>query len=153
MSSSAVSRLTLGFAVAAGIWACGGSKEPPKIPLNQVQSRPMGTTSSAAQSPMGAEAQAALDSGNILYRAKRYDQALAEYRRSAELAPSESAPLVGILMVADVTKNKRLADSTLVRMKALSPGGADSAAAMSDAELLRIHSDMKKTAPPDTSRK
>ncbi len=46
----------------------------------------------------------ALDSGNMLFRAKAYDRALVQYRRSARLAPTELAPLLGILMVAEATK-------------------------------------------------
>ena len=79
----------------------------------------------------------ALDSANLLFRAKAYDRALAEYRRSARLAPSELAPLLGILMVADVTKNKTLADSTMPRIRELNPAAVDTA--MSHAELLKAH--------------
>ncbi len=73
---------------------------------------------------MGRDAKTALDSGNILFRARSYDRALAQYRRSARLAPTELAPLLGILMVTDVTKNAKLADSTLSRMRELNPGAA-----------------------------
>ena len=154
MSSLAVSRLGFGFAAAVTIWGCSGSKrEAPKIPLGQAQSGSMDTSGAATPEPMGAEAKTALDSGNILYRAKAYDRALAQYRRSAELAPTESAPLLGILMVADVTKNARLADSTLARMRALDPAAANSAGAMTQAEILRIHAGMKKAAPPPRANK
>ena len=150
MRSLSVSRLGFCFAAAVTVWGCGGSnREAPKIPLDQAQSGGMDTSGAATPGPMGEEARIALDSGNILYRAKAYDRALVQYRRSAELAPTESAPLVGILMVADVTKNARLADSTLTRMRALNPHVADS---MSQAEILDIHSGMKKATPPPPAK-
>jgi Flp pilus assembly protein TadD len=101
---------------------------------------------------MGDEAKTALDSGNILYRAKAYDLALAQYRRSAQLSPTEAAPLLGMLMVADVTKNAKLADSTLARVRALNPA-ADSSSAMSQAEIRAIHSGMGKAPPPPPEKK
>lgn len=158
MSSFAVSRLGFCFAVAALIPGCGGSnREAPKIPLGQAQS----TTSTvsgapnveANPAPMSEEFKTALDSGNILYRAKAYDAALAQYRRSAEIAPTESAPLVGILMVADVTKNRKLADSAIALMRKQTPALPDSAAAMSQAEILRIHSGITKAPPTSGTKK
>jgi len=93
---------------------------------------------------MGGEWKAALDSGNILFRAKAYDRALVNYNRSARLAPTALAPLLGILMVADVTKNSQLRESTLSRIRELNPAAADSSAAMSHAEILDVHSRAKK---------
>jgi Flp pilus assembly protein TadD len=112
----------------------------------------MGASAANTPGAMGNDAKTALDSGNILYRAKAYDEALVQYRRSAELAPTEAAPLLGILMVADVTKNAKLADSTRARMRALSPA-ADSSAAMTQAEILDIHSGMKKATPPAPAKR
>ena len=111
----------------------------------------MGAGGAATEGVMSGEAKMALDSANVLFRAKAYDKALAQYRHSAELAPAESAPLLGILMVADVTKNTKLADSTLARMRALNPTAADSS--MSQAEILDIHSGAKKAAPPPAAKK
>jgi hypothetical protein len=152
MTNLSVSRLGFCF-VAMTIWGCGGKSEPPKIPLSQAQSSTTSTSGSASVGAMPPGAQMALDSGNKLYRAKAYDQALAQYRRSAELAPNESAPLVGIFMVADVTKNKKLADSTLARMNALNPDAAATAAGMSQDEIRDIHSGMKITLPPPPAKK
>jgi hypothetical protein len=149
MRSLAVSRLGLCFAAAATISGCSGSnREAPKTPLGQAQPGSMGASSAATPGAMGDEAKTALDSGNILYRAKAYDRALVQYQRSAQLAPTEPAPLLGILMVADVTKNAKLADNTLARMHVLNPAAADSSAAMSQAEILKIHSGAKKATPP-----
>jgi hypothetical protein len=149
MRSLTVSRLGLCFAAAVTIWGCSGSnREAPKTPLGQAQPGSMAASGAATPGAMGDEAKTALDSGNILYRAKAYGRALVQYRRSAQLAPAEPAPLLGILMVADVTKNAKLADSTLARMRALNPAAADSSAAMSQAEILGIHSGTKKATPP-----
>ena len=143
MKSLTVSRLGFCLAAAVTIWGCGGS-EAPKIPLGQANAGSTGSTSGA----IGGDAKSALDSGNTLFRAKSYDRALAQYRRSAQLAPTELAPLFGILMVADVTKNAKLAESTRARMRELNPAAADSSAAMSHAEILEAHSRAKKAPPP-----
>lgn len=154
MRDLAVSRLGFCFAAAATIWGCSGSnREAPKTPLGQAQPGSMGASSAATPGAMGDEAKTALDSGNILYRAKAYDRALVQYRRAAQLAPTEPAPLLGILMVADVTKNAKLADSTLARMRALNPAAADSSAAMSQAEILKIHSGAKNAPPPPPAKR
>jgi hypothetical protein len=90
----------------------------------------------------------ALDSANVLFRAKAYDLALVQYSRSARLAPTALAPLLGILMVADVTKNAKLSESTLSRLRELSPAAADSSGAMSHAEILDAHSRARKAPQP-----
>jgi hypothetical protein len=147
MRSSAVSRLGFCVAAAVTIWGCGGS-EAPKTPLGHANPEGIGASRTETRSPMGGEAKTALDSANMLFRAKDYGRALAQYRRSAGLAPTELAPLLGILMVTDVTKNARLADSTLVRIRELNPAAADSSAAMSHAEILKAHSRAKRASPP-----
>ena len=108
MRSLSVSRRGC-LAAAVMIWGCGGS-EAPKIPLGHPDVGEIGRSEAEAPGAMGGEAKTALDSANMLFRAKDYGRALAQYRRSAGLAPTELAPLLGILMVTDVTKNARLAD-------------------------------------------
>ena len=140
-----MSRLAFCLVAAVAVWGCGGSnRDAPKTPLDQSDPGSMG---SAAASPgaIGGEAKVALDSANMLFRAKAYDRALAEYRRSARLAPSELAPLLGILMVADVTKNTMLADSTMPRIRELNPAAVDTA--RSHAELLKAHPRANKLPP------
>jgi hypothetical protein len=147
MTSIAVSRLCACLVAAATVWGCGGSnRDAPKIPLDQATRVSSGTSEASAPGGISGEAKAALDSGNMFFRAKAYDHALAEYRRSARLAPTELAPLFGILMVTDVTKNTKLADSTRSRMHELNPAAADSSAAMSHAEIIGIHSRTRKAA-------
>jgi hypothetical protein len=154
MRSLKVSRLGFCLAAAATIWACGRSdREAPKIPLAQANQGTIGASEAATPGAMGGEAKTALDSGNMLFRAKAYDRALAQYRRSARLAPTELAPLLGILMVTDVTKNAKLADSTLLRMRELNPAAADSSAAMSHAEIVGVHSRTKKAPPRPRAKK
>ena len=145
MPSIEVSRLGFCLAAAAIISGCGGN-EAPKLPLGHPTSGVSGSEAET-QSGISGEAKAALDSGNILFRAKAYDRALTQYRRSARLAPTELAPLLGILMVTEVTKNAKLADSTLSRMRELNPGAADSSAARSHAEILDAHSRARKAMP------
>jgi hypothetical protein len=148
MRNLTLSRFGFCLAAAMTIWGCGGSnRDAPKIPLDRANPASIGTTEAATPGALVGAAKTALDSGNILFRAKAYDRALAQYRRSAQLAPTELAPLLGILMVTDVTKNAKLADSTLSRMRKLNPAAADSSAAMSHAEIVDVHSRTSK-APP-----
>jgi len=147
MRSSAASRLGFCLAAAVAVWGCGSNRDAPKTPLDQSDPRSIGTSAAASPGAIGGEAKVALDSANVLFRAKAYDRALAQYRRSARLAPTELAPLLGILMVADVTKNVQLRESTLSRIRELNPAAADSSAAMSHAEILDVHSRARKASP------
>ena len=114
---------------------CGGS-DAPKIPLGAAKATAETPGNPPMSGPTG-EARVALDSGNVLFRAKDYDQALVQYQRSAELAPNEVAPLMGIMMVADVTKNVKLAEDTRPRLRKLSAELADSAEPHS--KIIRGH--------------
>lgn len=118
------------------------NREAPKTPL--------GETAIAASGITG-DARLALDSGNRLFRAKLYDAALTQYERSARLVPVETAPLLGIMMVADVKKDQRLADATLARMKKLNPDLADPDAVSSHAKAMKQHPPIEssmKLPPP-----
>jgi len=133
------------LAAAAMVWGCGGSnRDAQKIPLDQASPASAARSGVTTPGAIAGEAKTALDSGNLLFRAKAYDRALVQYRRSATLAPTALAPLFGILMVTDVTKDARLADSTRSRMRALDPAAADSSAAMSHAEIVHVHSHTRK---------
>jgi hypothetical protein len=146
MKRIAVLPLCFCLSVVPTIWGCGGSnREAPKIPLDHAN--PASTAKSGVTpGAIAGEAKTALDSGNLLFRAKAFDLALVQYRRSERLAPTALAPLFGILMVTDVTKDKKLADSTRSRMRELDPS-ADSSAAMSHAEIVHVHSHARN-APP-----
>ncbi len=67
---------------------------------------------------------AALDEGNTAYRAKQFDAAIDAYRKATAAAPDHAAPWFGLYMAANEVGNAALADSAMVRVKALS---ADSA--------------------------
>lgn len=144
MKIMTVSRFVLRSAVILTTAACGKS-DAPKTPLGAARTGIVGANEPAAQAMIG-EAKRALDSGNTLFRAKAYDKALAEYRRSAELAPNEIAPLLGILMVADVTKDSKLGDATLPLVRKLNPAIADSSAFTQHSRVIEAHP--RTTAPP-----
>jgi hypothetical protein len=142
-------RITVSYVVscfaAATILACGGS-DLPKTPLGSSASDTVGADAAAVPAIRG-EAKVALDSGNVLFRQKSYDKALAQYRRSADLAPTELAPLLGIMMIADVTRDSRLADATLPRIRKLNPMVADSSAVTPHSRIVRAHPRADSTVP------
>ncbi len=142
MIDSPVRRSTLPLFAALIVLGCGGKEEAPMIPLDQAQSAglsPHGTVPSIT-----GEAKVALDSGNVLYTKKAYALALAQYRRAAALAPSAEAPLFGMLMVASVTKDSLLADSTTAQLRALN--GSAAGAGVTDSALADVHAGV--TMPP-----
>ena len=122
------------LAAGCGILACGGT-DAPKTPLGE---RSNGVAEEAGSAITGA-AKLALDSGNMLFRAKAYDRALLQYQRSAQLAPDELAPLLGIMMVADATKDSRLSKETLPRIRRLDPLVADSSVRMPPSKIIEAH--------------
>ena len=126
--------------------ACGRS-EAPKTPLGTEAPAAGSVNQEAASSGISGPAKVALDSANVLFRAKSYTQALAQYRRSAELAPGEISPLLGIMMVADVTNDSSLARATVPRIRKLDPSYADSAPG-SHAKIMKAHP--RTVAPPRT---
>jgi hypothetical protein len=153
MSSTDLSRYGFCLAAAMAIGACSGDRDAPKIPLDHARTASAGTSAAETRIGITGEAKIALDSGNTLFRAKAYDRALAQYRRSARLAPTELAPLFGILMVTDVTKDAKLADSTRARMRELNPALTDSSVAMSHADIVGVHSHSLKAAPAPRAKK
>jgi hypothetical protein len=143
-----MNKSVLRFCIVAGVAAISGCKgsDAPKVPLGSAPPPTAGANQPVA--PVSGEARVALDSGNILFRAKAYDLALAQYSRSADLAPTEVAPLLGILMVADITKNTKLAAATLPRIRKLDPTMADSSTVSSHSKLMQSHP--KVGSPPST---
>jgi len=123
-------------APAAAILGCGGS-DAPKTPLGEKASE--GIAANDVRPPITGEARLALDSGNMLFRAKAYDKALSQYRRSAQLAPAELAPLLGIMMVAEATKDAKLSEETLPRIRRLDPAVARSSAQMPHSKIIEGH--------------
>lgn len=143
MLDSAVTRCTLPVLAAALMLGCYGADEKaPMVPLGQAE--PAG---GAPASTITGEAKLALDSANVLFRAKSYDLALAQYRRSSQLAPTEVAPLLGVLMVAEVQKDSGLAESTLSRIRQIDPMAVDSTATTGHAEIIDMHSRVRPNPP------
>lgn len=141
MIDSVVVRSGLSIFAVVLLLGCDG-RDAPKIPLGQA-----GPGAGEASAPaITGEARTALDSANALFRVKAYDRALAQYRRSAALAPAELAPLLGVLMVAEATKDTKLAERTRARIRQLDPAVADSSA-MGHAELIELHSRTRESEP------
>lgn len=125
--------------------ACTSEQEAPRLPLGHPDIS-AGGQPAPARATIAGEAKVALDSGNVLYKAKAYAPALAQYRRAAALAAEQEAPLIGMLMVANVTGNARLADSVTTKLRAMNSSlfvGTDS---LSSDRLNEIHGG--KTPPP-----
>ena len=134
--------------------ACGRSAadDAPKLPLGHPRVAAQGDSGERNGPTIRGEAKVVLDSGNILYKAKAYALALAQYRRAAMLAPDEEAPLFGVLMVANVTKNPRLADSATARIRELNASATGTSGALSAAELRDIHARVIPAPPPPAKK-
>jgi hypothetical protein len=132
-------------ALLLAVLAIGGcradSDEPPKLPLGHPELSGPGAATGNPAPALAAAAQAALDSGNALYKAKAYAAALVQYRRAATLAPEHEAPLFGIVMVATATNDRALADSAGAVMRTRQGGGE-----ATGSNLLDVH----KRALPDS---
>jgi hypothetical protein len=68
-------------------------------------------------------AAAQLDSGNVAFRAQRYDEALKFYRAASNTVPEHASPWYGIYMVAQATGNQGLADSASRAVSRRDTGG------------------------------
>jgi hypothetical protein len=103
---------------ALGMVVSCAKDDPPKVDLAA-----KAATDSAALELSPAAARA-LDSANVLFRAKAYDAALAQYREAATASPRQTTPLFGIYMVAKTTRNARLADSAMAEIRLRDAGAA-----------------------------
>ena len=136
-------RAAAATAVMTLLVACKDS-DAPKTPLG---APPAGGAAAGGTAPaITGEARVALDSANALFRAKSYDAALAQYNRAAELAPTELAPLLGVMMVADITSDAKLAEETRPRIRKLDPTYSDSAAE-SHSKIIKSHPPAKPLTP------
>jgi hypothetical protein len=129
---------SIAFAVVLSICGCKGS-EAPKTPLGEATPMTSISADHPAVTGLTGDAKLALDSGNALFRAKAYDQALSQYSRSADLAPNELAPLLGIMMVADAKNDAKLAGATLPRIRKIDPSMADSSTVTSHSKMMKAH--------------
>ena len=142
MSDSALAHRILPV-LAMLLLGCGRGDSDDRVPFGENAGN-AGQTASAAPRVTG-EAKIALDSGNVLFRAKAYDLALAQYRRSAQLVPTDVTPLFGVLMVAEATDNSKLADSVRTVMRSLNSAAADSSTTAGHADIVDRHS---RVQPP-----
>lgn len=144
-----VARFALPVAIASVAWACSGP-DAPKVPLGSMPpSNQASAPGATTQLPPGLTASAAarLDSGNIAFRLKQYDQAMRYYEAAAKDVPDHAAPWYGIYMVGEATGNKALADSA-TRAVAKRTGGRD----LLDTGLAKAHGGADKTPPSPTKR-
>jgi hypothetical protein len=141
--------------VGALVASCTAKEEgPPKQPLG-VPASPANGASMGAPA-LSATASAHLDSGNVAYRGKQYDVALAHYRAAAAAAPDHSAPWYGVYMVGEATSNKTLVDSANAMVAARSGasindsvmGSAHGSGATAPAGLPNGHPPVSPTLPP-----
>jgi hypothetical protein len=124
------------IAVATIASACS-APDVPKVPLGSTPVSNDALASGATnQLPPGLTASAAarLDSGNIAFRVKQYDQAMRYYEAAARDVPEHAAPWYGIYMVGQATGNAALADSA-TRAVAKRTGGGD----LLDTGLVKTH--------------
>lgn len=63
-----------------------------------------------------------MDSGNVAYRAGRYDEAAEVFRRATDQAPDVAATWFGLHMAESARGNEAAADSALMQAEALTPG-------------------------------
>ncbi|MEQ1691854.1 MAG: tetratricopeptide repeat protein [Gemmatimonas sp.] len=124
--------------------ACSGP-DVPKTPLGAANAGGSFVPGATDQLPPGLNASAAarLDSGNIAFRLKQYDQAMKYYEAAAKDVPDHAAPWYGIYMVGQATGNTALADSA-TRAVAKRTGGGD----LLDTGLVKAHGGAEKTPPP-----
>ncbi len=130
----AIAVLALPAAVLFG--ACSKSQqEQPKTPIAQMTAGAPDSTANPHDA-MSAAAKAALDSGNVAYRAGKYADALKNYRSASEQAPLNAAPFFGIYMVAEKMGNKKLADSAGAEIRRRSNSTTQM---LSDSTLQSLH--------------
>ena len=130
-------------AILGGLALACSRDQPPKVPLGRAAADSV-RAEQRAHALLGPKAKAALDSGNVLFRKKAYNDALVQYRAAAELAPQHAAPLFGIYMVARATNNKGMADSVLAEIRRRNgpmPAGPHS---YSDSALRRMHDSLRR---------
>ena len=102
-----------------------------------------GTPLGESRPTITGEAKVALDSANLLFRARAYDQALVQYQRTAQLVPNDVTPLLGVMMVAEATGNAELRERTMTQIRRLNPD-VDTSGVSGHSQLIDIHK-----APPE----
>lgn len=148
-SRGAIRALTMLVATPlVAVTACKKAQEAPKTPLSQMTA-PADSTKANPHNTMSPEARAALDSGNALFKAGKYADALKSYQTASQLAPLNAAPFYGIWMAADKLGKKALADSASAQIKARE---GPSTEMLSDSQLRNLHAN-SPAAPATTKKK
>lgn len=137
-------RRTLAIAAALALvaTACKKQAEPPKTPLGEMTSQQADTANPHTSLSPGARA--ALDSGNTLYRAGKYTEALKAYQSASAQSPLNAAPFFGIYMAAGKLGQKPLADSALAEYGKRS---GTSPQMLNDSTLKSVHETDKAKTP------
>jgi Flp pilus assembly protein TadD len=110
-------------ACAALIGALAGCRSDAGVPDDQ----PTGSIDSTAWQKaraLPAGVAAALDSGNVAFRAGEFEAARAQYLRATELGPEVSAAWFGLSMSERRIGNAAAADSAMERVRQLAPGAS-----------------------------
>ena len=110
-------------ACAALLGALAGCRSDAGVPDDQ----PTGSIDSTAWQKaraLPAGVAAALDSGNIAFRAGEFEAARAQYLRATELGPDVSAAWFGLSMSERRIGNAAAADAAMQRVRQLAPGAS-----------------------------
>ena len=131
-----------GFLLALLLSSCGREKVAQRSTVvvdsaAAMAKLPPGHPTVAPAAELSDAARAVLESGNVEFRAKRFDAARRFYEQAATMAPNHAAPWFGLYMIGDVTKNKQLADSALAEVRKRT--GGTGAPVGSDTALRNPH--------------
>lgn len=131
--------------VALCVAACSRGAPSPNAAPTTTAATAADSATPPAPAVLGPEAKVKLDSGNVLFRAKKYDAALAQYRAAAALAPKHTAPLYGISMVGRAMNNQKLADSATAEMQKLTGPLPAQHPSLSDSAVRDAHKQAAKS--------
>ena len=111
-------RIILGLAGAAALGACGpagGDQETGSISREEVLE---------ARRELSPEVAAALDSANVLYRAKDYSAARDQYAAATRAGEDVAAAWFGLYMAELALGNDEAAEAAMDRAQSLAPGAS-----------------------------
>ena len=143
LMAGGVRRLARAAAASAALLAasaCNRAAEQPKVPLTPSTN---GSAASGQENPhelLAPQARVALDSGNVAFRAGKYDAALTQYRVAAKEDQKSAAPFFGIYMVAQKVGNQKLADSAMAVIRTRS----GNATMLTDTSMAKVHEGLAK---------
>jgi tetratricopeptide (TPR) repeat protein len=122
--------------IAALALACAKDDSGPKTPISSTPTASAATgEATPSKNPLPEAARPFLDSANASFRAKKYDESLAQYRKAIAAAPKHPAPWYGVYMVAQKLNNTALADSAFKAVTMYSTDGPS----LTDTSLAKLH--------------